>query len=189
MLTRRQGRFVHLTGKFSFRLSQLAQFFLPTPLQTASHQAVVGVAAMERAFCARGFVAGALDPQLQGAIAVAPARRDLVGRGQRQRDLFGREHLEQTRANLSIDYLSHNRTTLRCSNVVGAAARAIVDRLAATIHGGHWAPTAAAHHDPLQQPTSFTDWTRTLRRTVGDQTLDVAQKAVPGDVGGMMITD
>ena len=90
---------------------------------------------MEGALGARGLVARPLDPQLQGAIAVSLARRDLIGRRQRQRDLLGRKRVEQTRGYQPINHLGGDRTTPRRRNVVATAVRAVIVRLAAVIHG------------------------------------------------------
>jgi hypothetical protein len=49
---------------------------------------------MEGTFGSRDFVARALDAELQGAVVIDFACRDLVGRCQRQRDLLRRKHLE-----------------------------------------------------------------------------------------------
>lgn len=63
---------------------------------------------MECALCPRSFVARPLDSQLQGSIVIGLACRDLVGCRQRQRNLLGRKHLDQTLAHHCIDDLRHH---------------------------------------------------------------------------------
>ena len=76
---------------------------LPAGLEAAGDEPVLGLAGVERALGADRLVAGALDAQLDRAGRARAAVGDLVGGGERERDLLRRERLEQPAGDQLVD--------------------------------------------------------------------------------------
>jgi hypothetical protein len=90
--------------------------------QVARDETVVRLALVECALGARGVVAGALDPQLERAAGPAAALGDLVGGGERGRDLLRCHRLEQPVGDERVDDARLTRPAAGRRDVVRARA-------------------------------------------------------------------
>ena len=77
-------------------LGEGGEFGLPPGFQAAGHQPVVRFDRVEGAFGAVGLVAGAFDGELGGPADPLMPVGDLVGGGQRERDLVGVQRFQQS---------------------------------------------------------------------------------------------
>ena len=84
-------------------LGEGGQAGLPAGLEAAGDQPVLRFAGVERPLGAVGFVAGAFDGQLGGPAGAVAAVGDLVGGGQRQRDLVGVQRGQQPLGDRVVD--------------------------------------------------------------------------------------
>ena len=85
-------------GELGLGVFEFAELLLPAVLEAAGDQAIVGLAGVESALGADRLIAGALDAQLRGAVRARATVGVLIGGSQRERDLLGRERLQQRRA-------------------------------------------------------------------------------------------
>ena len=106
---------------------------------------------MKRALGAGGVVAGALDAQLDGPACARVAVGDLVGGGQRQRDLLRRHRLQQQPGDQVVDDAGLDRPARGRVDVIGARVTAVVVAALAAVQRRHRPPARAAAHDPLAE--------------------------------------
>ena len=151
----------------------------PALLEAARDEPVLGLAGVKGALGAVGLVAGALDRELGGAGRARAALLDLVGGGQRQRDLLGRERLKQPPGDGLVERVRAHRATARRLDVVGARLRALVVAAARLVASRHLASAAAADQDPLQQRLALARWALAGVGAVALQARLVAQETSP----------
>ena len=107
-----------MLGELGLGVFELAELGLPAGLEAAGDEAVVGLAGVERALGADRLIAGALDAQLKRAVGAGAALLDLVGGGERERDLLRCERLSSRRVTSSSTtsaLISRQPGVLRCS--------------------------------------------------------------------------
>ena len=83
---------------------------LPAGLEAARDQPVLRLALVKRALGPGGVIAGALDAQLKRAVRSRAARLDLVGGGERERDLLRRQRVKQPSGDEFVDAVGLDRT-------------------------------------------------------------------------------
>ena len=124
-----------LLGELGLGVGEFAELGLPAGLEAASNETVLGLAGVERALGTRGVIAGTLDPQLQRPVGARAAVCDLVGGGERDRDLLRRERLEQPASDELVDAGRLDRPAARGLDAVHARGGAVVVRaIGAVMH-------------------------------------------------------
>ena len=113
----------------------------------------------------------------------------LVGGGQRERDLLGRERLKQPTGDQPVD---HGRLHLPAAgrvDVIGARVPALVVAALAAVKRGHRPAARTAPHDPLAQRVTLPRRALALARVVLRQPLLVGQELLPADVPLVVVVD
>ena len=134
-----------------FGVGQGGEFGFPPGFQCSCDQPVLRFDGVEGAFGAVGVVAGAFDGELGGAAEAVVPVGDLVGGGQRERDLGRVERGQQPVGDRVVDGGRGDRAARRGGEPVGAA-RALVGRpLVAVVVGAHRLAAGPADDDALTQ--------------------------------------
>ena len=178
-------------GERLLGLGEGGQTLLPAGFEVAGDQPVLRFAGVEGPLGPVGFVAGPFHGQLGGPAAAGPAVGDLVGGGQRQRDLVGVEGVQEPFGHGVVDGGGGDRPAGGRRHLVGAGGRALVGGVAvAVVAGGHRPPAGAAADDPLTQGVALA---RRAGAGVGrcwrPKPGPVGQVVVPADVAGVVVVD
>src|SRR5829696_9097111 len=132
-------------------------------------------------------VAGTFHGQLGGPDRPLAALGDLVGGGQRQRELVGGDRVQQRRGDRLVDGVGADRAAVGGGGVVGAGMVALVVAVAALVAGAHGAAAAAAEDDPLAQGEAFAGRAGPGVGAVGGQLGLDRQVVVPADVALVVV--
>ena len=179
-----------MLGQLGLGVLELAELLLPAVLEAAGDQAVVGLAGVEGALGTDRLIAGALDAALERPVGARPAVGVLVGGGERERDLLGRERLEQPLADELIDRGHHDRPAASGLDPVNPRASAVVAGTFLVVMGGHQPSAAPAAHDPLAQRAAFAWRALTGARTGWRQAAARLRGTAPSRlVARMMVLD
>ena len=132
---------------------------------------------------------GAFDRELGGSHRTAAAGGDLVGRGQRQRELVGLDRSQQRVDDHDVDGVGAHRPAAGCGDVVGAGVAALIPRVGVLVADLHAAAARAAEHDALTQRGAFPRRAGPGVGAVGGQFCLVGQVLREADVAAMMVGD
>src|ERR1035438_2216518 len=176
-----------------FHTFNLDQPFVPLPLQSASHRAVLRFHGHEPAAGQLGLVAGAFQGQLPLAIELTCLGGDLVEGGHRDLELCGPHGFQEGTRDRRVNLITTHR-------LAGLARILSMDRVTLVrwyrtvfeITDGHPPPASSATDDPLEQGEAFAQSSAAIliwRRPVIIKPLLVLLEPVPGDVTGMMPGD
>ena len=138
-----------LRGERGLGVGQVGEPGFPPGFQGAGDQPVLRLAGQEGPLGPVGVVAGPLDGQLSGADRPLPPGGDLLGGGQRQRDLRGLDRGQQRGGDGLIDGVGADRPAQRRGDVVGAGVGALIAGVAVLVADLHGAAAGAAEHDAL----------------------------------------
>ena len=152
---------------------------LPAGLEAARDEAVLGLAGVERALGAGGLVAGALDAQLDRAGRARAAVGDLIGGGERERDLLRRDRLQQPAGDELVDDGGLDRPAAGRVDVVRARVAALVVAALAPVQRRHRPAAGAAAQDPLTQRPALARRALTGVRVIRSQPLLVSEILLP----------
>ena len=172
-----------------FGVGECGEFGFPPSLQSPCHQTVLGFDSVEGAVGAVGLVAGAFDGQLGGAAEAVVPVGDLVGGGQRQRDLVRVQRGQQPLGDRVVDGGRGHRAARRGGVPIGAARALVGGALVGVVVGAHRLAARSAGDDALTQRRSLAWWARPGVGAVGGQPGLVGQVLGPADIAVVVVAD
>ena len=170
-------------------LGERGEFRFPAGLQGAGDQPVLRLDLAEGPLSAVGFVACPLDGQLGGAAGALVLAGDLVGGGQRERDLLGRERVQQHPGDGVVEGRRGDSPAAGRLLPVAAGVALVAGPVAALVVGHHRPAAAAAVDDALAQRAALPDRAGPGGGPVGRQPGLDRQVLLPGHVAGMVVLD